>query len=157
MYRWELKLGDGTIWLTPGWNETEHKTSHPKPTLINAIHGFVVLKYNQSPYNHLTIDLSAVQRQLETTMAEMKKSAEGYGELEYEIEWVKHQIGQDGIVGSIRRQAPDPDDGHERKEYMDLARVAEMKLLERKKDLESKLTGSTKPKPFVPPAKPASS
>jgi len=159
-YRWELKLKDGAegvVWLTPNWNETEHKAARPKPSLLNAVHGFVVLKQNQSPNSHLPIDSAFAHRVIEETMAEMKKSVDGYSDIEYEVKWIEHQIGEDGIVGTIRKQAPDPDDGHERKEYVDLARVAEMKLLERKKDLESKLKGTNKPKPFVAPAKPASS
>lgn len=57
------------------------------------------------------------------------------------------------MVGAIRNQASDPDDGTERKEYLDLARVAEIKLLERQKDLKSKQS-QQQTKPFVPPAKP---
>lgn len=157
VYRWELRLGKEVVWLTSGWNETKDKAARPRPSLINAIHGYVVQKQNQSPAKRLPIDTSLSHRVIQETLADMRNAAEGYTDVEYEIEWINHQVGGDGIVGTIRNQALDPDDGNERKEYMDLARVAEMKLLERQKDLKSKQSGSNKPKPFVPPAKPVSS
>ncbi len=146
-YRWELDLtGDGreAVWLTPGWRETD-QVERQKPTLMNAVHGYVVFKNNHSPVNRKPIDCTMAQEVID-------KAMHGLGGPAVEVEWIKHALSDEGMVGWIRSQAKDPDGGPERKEYLDLARVARMMFEERMKVLEEKTQGGKRFKPFTPPS-----
>lgn len=133
-YRWELNWvkssGPQTIWLTRGWNADRDKASRPKPDIVNAIHGYVIMKRTQQPGRRDRIDTEFAERLIDQ---EIKKLG-----LDGEIKALRRNVGKEGLVGWLEGEAYDPDvpDRIARQDYADMAMVIELMIKERLEELE---------------------
>lgn len=149
-YRWELDLGDREpIWLTQGWDSARDGDRRPKPDILNAIHGYVILRSNQSPTQKKRIDTDAIQRWID-------KEIEKFGSTDQkrvneEMKMINTVLSEDGLVGWLRNQATDTHDSSVlRKDILDLARVMQMVFEDRLVVLEKKAKGVGTFKRYIP-------
>jgi hypothetical protein len=152
-YRWELDLGEkDPIWLTAAWDSGRDAGKRPKPDILNAIHGYVILRSNQSPTQKRRIDTDVVQRWIDKELASFASTDEK--RIKEEIKFIQTALSDDGLVGWLRAQADDPDDpSKRRKDILDLARVVDMLFAERLavlEKLEKKAKGDGAFKRYAP-------
>lgn len=152
-YHWELDLDEkDPIWLTTAWDSGRDLGKRPKPDVLNAIHGYVILRSNQSPSQKKRIDTNAVQRWIDKELASFGNTDEK--RIREEKKFIQTAIGDDGLVSWLRGQADDPEDeSKQRKDILDLARVVGMLFGERLAvldQLEKKVKGDGKFKRYTP-------
>lgn len=135
VYRWELNWtksrGPQTIWLTRGWNVDKDKANRPKPSIVNAIHGYVIMKRTQQPGRRDRIDTEFAQRLIDKEIKKLGSQGE--------IKFLRRNLGENGLVGWLKNEAYDQDvpDRIARQDYADMATVIELMIRERLEELEA--------------------
>lgn len=131
-YRWELRWTKGNreqvFWLTQSWNALTD-SQRPRPDVLNAIHGYVIMGQTWQPGSEAQIDYDFAARLIEQRQKELGPDRER--------RMLEHHI-HDGFIASFAAQAIDPD-GTGRVlhvDYRDLAKVARKMLEERLAELD---------------------
>lgn len=144
LYRWQLdwekSTGPQTFWLTRGWNRDLDEDSRPRPDILSAIHGYVVMRRTQQPGRNDAIDAEFAQRLIENEVAKIGR--------EGEISMLENHLKPRGLVGGLEQRAFDPDVPGRvvHNDYADLALVARMLIEDRLADLrrnERRTTSAT--------------
>lgn len=146
IHRWELAWErDGiqeSFWLTRGWDPNQDKKKgRAEPDMINAIHGYVVMRRSWAPNRDDRIDYAYAAQLIEDAQRALKS--------EGEIQLLQDNL-QEGFVAWIKSQVRQREGGKtvERADYADLASVAEMILRQRMAYLQKAQKQATSTGPF---------
>ena len=134
-YRWQLTWKRGgtekTIWLTKGWKQG---TSAPKPDILSAMHGYVIVRKTRKPGRADVIDLDFA----DIVIAKKVKQLGRQGEMAL----LKHHLeDRKGLVQRLKRMGFEYTDDDtlvkvKKQEYVDLADVVMLILQDRQRILE---------------------
>jgi hypothetical protein len=113
------------------------QTARARPDFLNAVHGFVIVKTNQNPYNKKPIDYNMVQRYIEDEIKRL-------GGLEVEQKFLEQMVSDapNSIMSFLLEQAgvTSKDQLREaRQDYGDLVRVTEIIFGDRITDIRKSL------------------
>lgn len=126
-FRWQLtwttRKGDQTLWLTPTWNVTTAQS--PKPDILEAMHGYVVVGKTHEPQSSDVIDTVFAQQLIDAKMKEIGHQGE--------IAMLERNLEPTGFVGWLRKQG----NNSQTPEYVELADIVEKMLRDRIKELEA--------------------
>lgn len=133
-YRWQLtwnRSGESqTLWLTKGWDE---QMQSPKPDILNAIHGYVIMKKTQQPGFNYTVDTDLARVLIDQQLVQLGR-AEEREMLRYHLE------DRRGLVPVLKRigyeYAGETEVKVLRQEYVDLASVIKLLLEDRLRKLD---------------------
>lgn len=132
VFRWELEWevpsgGVETFWLTPGWNVD---TGDPdrRPDVFSALHGYIVVGRTQQPGRNAYIEYEYAEQLIQDIPLEKRQKM------------IEHNLQADGFIGSLREMSYDQKvrSRVERQDYFDLAKVAEILLESRAKNIQNK-------------------
>lgn len=143
---WEKTYGSQTIWLTRAWTRDD-EGKRPRPDLMNAMHGYVIVGQTQELDRTDVIDYGFAQRLIEREVAE-------HGGREWELDALKGNLTAEGLVGFLRKTAVDPDNSATilRPDLIDLADVVSFMLSEHINEIERVTATGAKPGAGAPPA-----
>jgi hypothetical protein len=133
-YRWELYWphpeGDQVFWLTKAWNKDVDAAKRQKPDILNAMHGYVIMRRTQQPGYSTAINHSYADR----VIKDMLKDSD-------EEKLLQANLGAKGIVGWLHSMAEDPADPDKilRQDFEDMSQVARLMLQERLSELRRRV------------------
>lgn len=134
IYRWELNWEKDEIkeifWLTSDWNAGQHGGVRIRPTIIDAMHGYIIKRQSQQPGHNLTIDMDFASR----------LTYEAFKRVEDEIALIEGNMANNGFSGWLKSQALDPDKPSRvvRQDLADLSQVVELIFNSRLNELFAK-------------------
>lgn len=137
LYRWELTWphpeGDQTYWLTKAWNKDTDSGRRVKPDILNAMHGYAIMRRTLQPGFTTVINHGYAERLIK----EMIKDSTDEAEL------LQANLAAGGIVGWLHGLAIDPDEPEKilRQDLEDLSHVARLMLGERLGELRGGPSG----------------
>lgn len=133
-YRWELNWekssGAQAFWLTRGWRAEEDGNARPRPSIFNAMHGYIIMRRTQQPRRNDRIDTAFAERLIDQAIPDVDQ----------QIKMLQENLEDDGWVGWLRSQAFDPNvpDRVSREDFRDLALISEILLKSHVQSLMSK-------------------
>lgn len=131
-YRWELTWakmhGTQTFWLTRPWSLSQDSGQRPRPDILNAMHGYVVMRKTWQLGRRDFIDFQLAQRLIDDELERRGKKDE--------LKLIDSNLNG-GFVGFLHELARDPEvpDRILRRDFEDMALVAHLILEDRRQQL----------------------
>lgn len=127
LYRWELTWahpeGAQTFWLTKSWNKDADSGRRVKPDILNAMHGYAIMRRTLQPGYTTVINHGYAERLI-------KEMVRDSGD---EVQLLEANLAHDGIVSWLHGLAMDPAEPEKilRQDFEDISQVARLMLRER--------------------------